>query len=674
MTGADISIASFSTRQNHPIKIHQKRFASTSNAASPVNNTIQDYSFTNLVEMQIKSCQNNKDAKFLGTKAGNTFNFVTFGEFAELVNKFRGVLKNQFDIGVDDKIAMISNNRLEWAVAYYATNSLGAQIVPMYEAQAEKDWRYIINDSEAKLVIVASEKIYEKTKDLPNNFANVKHLLCFDAPEDSPSSYKRLMNEVDASKIPEPFIPTPDHLTVIIYTSGTTGNPKGVELTHHNIVSNILGLKELWGDLLTLRQQSLSFLPWAHVFGLTCDLHSLLAHGSAVAIAPTRETILECIDIIRPTAMTSVPMLFNRVYDAVHAQVKSQSPIKQKIFHAALAIARERNTILEFGGKPSGWLEWKYKLADKIVMSKIRDKMGGNLQYMASGGASVSPPVLQFFEDIGVPICEGYGLTETSPVITSSFLGWSARRLGCVGVPLHGNTVKIMDPNTLTEVAHGEEGEVCCAGGNVMKGYRNNPKANEEVFFQHAGQRFFRTGDLGRLVDGKFLKITGRIKEQYKLENGKYVVPAPIEDALCRSLFVAQVYMTGVNKPYNVGLVVPNFVNLLKWAEKEGFPNIKPDDREALESLVQNPKVVKLLSAEIIHSSAMMKSYERIQKWYPIVDAFTQENGMMTPKMSVRRNVVQKTYDDKIEAMYDNKIGNYIDIHKGSRKPSPDNL
>jgi len=308
-------------------------------------------------------------------------------------------------------------------------------------------------------------------------------------------------------------------------------------------------------------------------------------------------------------------------------------------------------------------------LADKIVFSKIREVLGGRIQYIGSGGAATSLKVVQFFEDVGVPILEGYGLTETSPVVASSSDEWRRRRLGCVGVPLYNVTVKIFNPATKEEVPLGEEGEICVSGSSVMEGYRNNPQANEEVFSIHNGLKFFHTGDLGLFVDGKFLKITGRIKELYKLENGKYITPTPLEDSLCRSQFISQAMIYGSNRKYNTALIVPDFVQLADWAKKTPeIPTLDLSTPEAQLNIFKNESIIKLFNSEILAAGSVMKGFERIHRWTPIVEPFSQENNLLTPKMSLRRNLIVKKYESDIEEMYgDNKRG-YQTVHEGTPK------
>ena len=398
-------------------------------------------------------------------------------------------------------------------------------------------------------------------------------------------------------------------------------------------------------------------MPWSHVYGQTAELHALLSTGSTLALT-TREQILENIKLVRPTLIVSVPMLFNRVHDAVHKNIAEGSAIKRFAFNMAISVARERNELLENHKPVSSWLALKHKIADKIVLSQIRARLGGRVRYMAAGGAATSVQVLRFFEDIGIPIVEGYGLTETSPIICASSTSWVTRKTGTVGVPLPGLVVKIVNPETLEDLPSGD-GEICVSGPSVMVGYRKNEKANEEVFFMKDGKRFFRTGDMGHWADGKYLQLTGRIKEQFKLLNGKYVVPAPLEDKLCRSSYIAQALLYGDNRPFTVALLVPNTVEIRSWAKKK---KIEGADSIDLMKLIQIEAVNSLISAEVRNLSASLKSYERPTRWAIVSEAFSQENQMMTPKLSLRRNNIIKAHLPLIESLYTGQEGYFTGL------------
>ena len=648
------------------------------------------YSFKTLVQMQEASVKKFADSPLFGTKKGSQFEWMKFSEFGKCVQLFRNVLIHH-NINKGDKVAVISNNRVEWAVAYYATNSLGASFVPMYEAQLEKDWEYILEDSGSKVLLVANDKIYNKTKKYIGKLGSLESILCFDVRESTTYSYKHWMDLV--AKEPPRAVSevNPDDLAVIIYTSGTTGKPKGVKLSHHNLVSNVKGIIAIGSDKdgheMVSGQTSLAFLPWAHIYGQTCDLHSFIAAGSSIAIAQ-REELLDSLAIVKPTIINSVPVLYNKVYDGVMKKMSEGSPIVKSLFDKAMTVARKRNDALEFG-KPVGFLtELQFRVLDKIVLSKIRDRLGGRLVGMTCGGAALSDPVLKFFTDIGIRTLCGYGLSETSPVVTFCGPEWKDRRLGSVGVAIPGMEVAILDPSTLEEVPLGTDGEICCAGESVMVGYHNNPKADEEVFLFKNGKKYFRTGDQGKIVEGRFLMITGRIKEQFKLNNGKYVVPISTEDSLTRSQYIAQALLYGDNKKYTVALLVPemtevkycyiiathictfilyiielyiiiDITQVKQWLIKREPNTASLSDKD----IIENISVKALLSEEVVKASVGLKSYERPHGWVAIPEPFSQENQMLTPKMSIRRNNVMKTYGDLILGIYDGKTGTTV-THK----------
>ena len=611
-------------------------------------------SYRSLVDILEDSCVKFADKHVLGTRVGDEFKWMDYKSLGREVEKFRNVLVHH-KIGRNDSVAIIANNRVEWVVAWYATVSLGAQFVPMYEAQLEQEWRYIIEDSGAKMVLCANDAVYSKVKTYINNVGNVRSALAFDTKDkDQLHSYQRWMETVEHEEPVRKAQGAGDDVACIIYTSGTTGNPKGVELSMNNLSSNVDALAHRWKHELNPDNVSLAFLPWAHVFGQTAELHSAIRNGSAMGIVTDREQILESFGMIKPTVLVSVPALFNRIYDGIMAKITEASPLKQKLFWAAKNAKRELNAKLEYGEDPGAWTSFKAKVADKVVFSKIRDNLGGQLRWAAAGGAATSREVAEFFEDLGIPVCEGYGLTETSPVITAGNNGWENRRLGCSGVVLKDISVRIVDPETLEERPPGEDGEVITAGPHIMVGYRNNEAATDEVITYKDGKRWFHTGDLGHFEDGKFLKITGRIKEQYKLENGKYVVPAPLEDMLCRSRYVLQSFVYGDNQKFNVCLIVPDMAQLEAWAEKNSG-GLK--DGETPNDLLTRNDVQKLIANEVRAASSTMKGFEAPKRWMYLEEPFTPDNHMLTPKMSIRRKNVMGKYEPLIHGLYDNTVG-----------------
>lgn len=639
----------------------------------PVTPSFMDFEFTNLVEMQQKACKHYAPNRLFGTRVGDNFEWMNYGDFGKLVDNTRKVL-HKLGIGYNSRVAIISNNRVEWAALQFAAMGLGGQLVPMYEAQPQSDWEYIINDCGASVVVCANQSIYDKVKDYPGKLGQVKHLLSLDTAADDSINYQKLVQAADQQPDAPIYPVAQEDLATIIYTSGTTGKPKGVELMHQNIVTVIVGARALNKERLNKAYTSLAFLPWAHVYGLSTELNALISAGSAMGIVPSRDQIVESIGMIRPDVIVAVPAMFNKVYDGIFKNVRSLPLLKQKLFYFALKNSRKRNQALEFG-KPAPFVaDLLHGIFDKLVFKPIREKLGGNLKYMGSGGAAASIEVLQFFEDIGIPVCEGYGLTETAPIMSANSIGWENKRLGTVGPPFPGMDVRCVDPETLETVPPGEVGEVVISGPNVMRGYHNKKEATDEVIFFKDGKRFFKTGDMGRFVDNKFLQITGRIKEQFKLENGKYVVPAPLEDIYARGPLIAQSFLYGANQPYTVLLVVPNYVELAAWAKshkKDALLALIPDAAKVsslaekdFEALFSHEDFVYAVTKELLRNGKGVKAYEQPHVWQPLGQPFSQENQMQTPKMSLRRPIILKAYQDKIDAMYKSTGGHRIEYPK----------
>lgn len=354
--------------------------------------------------------------------------------------------------------------------------------------------------------------------------------------------------------------------------------------------------------------------------------------------------ILEDLQLVKPTCLFSVPTLYKKVYDGVNNLVESASPLRRKLMKSALEMG-EAKVLADNGTGPrlSSIERIKLSVLDRLVLSKIRNRFGGNLQKGFSGGAAVPAEVVSFMDSIGIPICEGYGLTETSPIMTLNVP--EKRKIGSVGRALGDVMVYIVDENG-QPVAPGEEGEICCVGPNVMKGYYTNQEATDEVISiaPDGKSRMFHTGDQGKMDEEGWVSVTGRIKEQYKLENGKYVVPSPIESAISMSRFINQVVLCGANRPFNVALLVP------EWPAIRTELNIDGDVID--EQLANDAKVKELIDNEIIQSCIKLKKFE-IPKEFAFVAPFTAANNMLTPKMSIRRHKVMEAYEELISSMYD---------------------
>ncbi len=603
--------------------------------------------FSNLVDMQQKSVAKFGTRRAFGTKQHGTWQWTTYADFGRRVDNVRGGLAAR-GVGKGDAVAIISTNRVEWAIAAYATYGLGAMFVPMYEHQLEREWNYILNDSGAKLLLAATRDIYDRVVDWPAELDQLESVVGLDLDDADDSSLANLELAGKAKPAPVATI-DPHDLCGFIYTSGTTGKPKGVLLSHNNFTSNIIAMHQVFP--LDPDDSSVSFLPWAHSFGQTVELHAMLSMGCAVALAESIEKLVDNFGEVRPTVMVSVPRIFNKIYDGVRKRMAEEGGLKQKLFEAAIAneAKRERDDSVNFtspravlaklkqDGAQSLLVELQHEVFDRLVFTKIRARFGGRLKYAFSGGAALAPEVAEFIDRIGIMVYEGYGLTETSPIATANHRG--GRKIGSVGRAIPGVTIKI-DTSAIKDDS--SDGEIIVYGPNVMKGYHNLPEETAAVMTEDGG---FRTGDRGRMDADGFVFITGRIKEQYKLENGKYVVPAPLEEQLQLSPNILQAYIDGANKPYNVALIVADREALEKWAKAQGMTG-------TYEQILDKSATKRLVRGELDRHSAEFKGYERIREFALLSEEFTTENGMLTPKMSLKRRRVAEKYGDLLSGLW----------------------
>jgi long-chain acyl-CoA synthetase len=585
--------------------------------------------FGNLVDLFERSVKAFGPRPLFGVKRSGQWTWTTYEEVGRRVDACRGGLAS-LGIGRGDRVAIVSNNRIDWAVAAYACYGLGAAVVPMYEAQLAREWGFICDDCGAVAVIAATAEIHEKCREFARDVPSLKHVIGLALPADDPRSFEAVL--AAGARNPVPAVrPEARDTACLIYTSGTTGSPKGVILSHGNIASNIGAVHEMMP--MGAADRSLSFLPWAHSFGQTCELHALLSLGASMAICEDLTKLVEQLPEVQPTLLISVPRIFNRIHDGVRQQIAAKPAPIQRLFHAALRAAKARREGRRLGVRERLALA----LADRLIFSKVRARFGGRLKYAFSGGAALSREVAEFIDGLGITVYEGYGLTETSPIATANRPG--AHRIGSVGKAIPG--VRIAIDRSGTEDP--DQGEIVVHGPNVMQGYHNREQDNQAVFTADGG---FRTGDLGHLDADGFLYITGRIKEQYKLENGRYVAPAPLEEQLKLSPYVLNALVYGANRPYNVALVVPNLEALRKWATGEGI--FAQRDAELLE----HPRVVALFLAEADRCAADWRGFERIQRVTFTTEDFTTQNGLLTPTLKLKRRVAWQRYGPQIEGLY----------------------
>ena len=578
--------------------------------------------FQTLVDIYHGSVKSFPDSPLFGTKQAGHWKWMTYREFGKKTDAFRAGLAG-LGLTRGDTVAIIANNRPEWAIAAYACFGLGVAFVPMYEAQSSKDWDFIVKDSAAKALIVATDAICEKTKAL---FADIL-IISLDPSTKTGDKIHSFAKLAETTEKVATITPSEKDMACLIYTSGTTGKPKGVILSHGNIASNVSAIHECFPWSPTDR--SLSFLPWAHVFGQTCELHGLFSMGGSLAIAESVDKILDNLAEAKPTLLFSVPRIFNKLYSAVQKQISTKPGIVQSMVKSALKTRKKQRN----GEEVSLGEGLVLAVTDKVVFSKVRDRFGGNLKYAFSGGAAISTEVAEFIDSLGVMVYEGYGLTETSPIAASNYP--NHRKIGSVGKAIP--KVKI----TLSP-----ENEIIVYGPNVMQGYHNRKEENDAVFTADGG---FRTGDMGRLDAEGFLYITGRIKEQYKLENGKYVVPTPLEEQLKLSPYVANAMVYGDNRPFNVALVVANIDAVKKWAAENGVSESDPA------KLVANAKVRALFKGELETYGEKFKGFEGVKDFALIAEDFTTENDMLTTSLKVKRKKVTDVYQSVIDALYTKK-------------------
>ncbi|MBW6462636.1 MAG: long-chain fatty acid--CoA ligase [Firmicutes bacterium] len=557
---------------------------------------------------------------------------LSYGEIGKRINNARGGLA-KLGIGKDDAVGIIAPNRPEWAVLAYATYGRNARFIPMYEKELTQTWKYIIADSAVKFLMVSSQDIYDEVKGFCDEIETLEKIFIIDS--DSEISMAALEKIGEEAPV-EPLIPVFDDVAVLIYTSGTTAEPKGVLLTHGNLTYCSRAGYRLYPDLVE-SQVGISMLPWAHSYALSAELNNWIQFGGSLGFMRDVTTLAEDLKIIRPTYLISVPRVFNKIYDGIQLKMSDAGGLKKKLFDLACATAREKRELAE-EGRTNGFLNFKQKLLDKIVFSKVREAMGGRVTGALTASAAMNKEIAEFYYDIGIPIYDCYGLTETSPAVTmNSPNDW---RIGSVGKVLDGQKV-VIDRTVSEEGA--EDGEIIVYGPNIMKGYHNKPEETAAVIMADGG---FRTGDRGRFDEDGFLWITGRIKEQYKLTNGKYVFPAVIEEEVKLMPYVANAMVYGDGKPYNICLILPDFEVTARWAAIENV-SADPDD------LLSNEKFRDMMTEEIkAHLRNTFGGYEIPEKFLFLREDFTIENRMLTQTMKLKRRNVIDTYADDIEKLY----------------------
>jgi len=581
----------------------------------------------NLVELQQTSCQRFADRPLFAEPRAGAWRWITYREFAAKVDDLRAGLV-ALGVVAGDRVAIVSRNSIAWATAAYATYGLGATFVPMYEAQRPDEWKYILGDCGATVVFGSTAEVVAELDAMRPELLALRHVVAIDGSADDPRSLRGVVERGRGRGV-SAVQPAPGSIAGLVYTSGTTGRPKGVMLTHANLTSNIAAMASAFP--IRPDDRTVSFLPWAHVYGQVCELHFLMSVGASTAFNQELDHLVDDLQEIRPTLLVAVPRIFNRIHDRVRAQIAGRARLIGALFAAGLA-ANERASRGERLGLLTRIIRW---LADHLVLAKIRRRFGGRLRYAISASATLGPDVARFVDGLGIPVYEGYGLTETSPAISTNRPG--ARKVGSVGQLLPGVAVRIDATVSPTP----GEGEIVVYGPNVMSGYHNQPAETARAIQADGG---LRTGDLGHLDADGFLYITGRIKEQYKLENGKYVMPGPLEEQLALSPYIRTVMLYGAGHDHNVALISLDVDHIRAWAERDGV--------ELSTDLAGDLSVRALITRELDHQSAQFRGYERPHGFVLVTDDFTIANQLLTPTLKLKRHTVLARYGAQLEAVY----------------------
>ena len=584
----------------------------------------------NLIEMLDNSRKLYADRPLFGTKREGIYEWTNYEQFAEKVDNFRGGLAS-LGVSSGDKVAVISKNTEEWAVSAYATYGLCGQHIPMYETQMAKEWEYIARDCGAKVLLVANTTVLEQTRDFPERIDSLDHVVLLSGnSSDEIKTYSDLL-ETGRDNPAEVQQPASESPMGMIYTSGTTGEPKGVILSHKNVIFECQAVLPLLG--MTENDRTLAFLPWAHVFGQVAEVHGLISSGGSAGLVEDVNTLIDELGVVKPSMFFAVPRVYNRIYERLIGQMQEKPGFIRSLFYAGLKQAkRERE------GETLGFMDnLTLTLARKIIFKKVLNRFGGNLRIAVSGASALSPNVAEFVNDLGISLYEGYGLSENTAALTVNYPG--ARRFGSVGKPLPGVRIEI---DNSVQGSKEEDGEVLAYGENIMLGYHNLPEKTRETIIEDGG---LRTGDLGHLDSEGYLYITGRVKEQYKLDIGEYVAPAPLEESLKLSAYIDQVMLYGFNRPNNVALIVAAMPAVEQFAQSNGISG-------SGESLLKETRIQELFREQLKIYGKDFKSFEHPENFALLAEEWSIDNGLLTPTLKLKREVVEKQFKSQIESLY----------------------
>jgi long-chain acyl-CoA synthetase len=549
-------------------------------------------------------------------------------EYVELTDAISYSMMH-LDIGPGDKVGIVSGNRPEWNMIDFAAMQIGAVSVPIYPTISQDDYRHILNHAEMKIIFIEGKELHKKLNPLLPEMKSLKEIITFSPQDDGYKYFDQLVELGKQNPQPERLAAIKQSIketdiASIIYTSGTTGIPKGVMLSHSNIINNFKNVAEIpakWNN------KALSFLPICHAYErMLVYLYHYL--GMSIYYVENLGTISQSIKEVNPTMMSCVPRLLEKIYDKLYSSGKTLSFTKRTIYYWAFKLATKYQL-----DNNNLWYNIRLKIADKLIYSHWRAAIGGNFDIVVSGGSAIQSQMAAFFSAIGMPVFEGYGLSETSPVIAVSRRGKHQRRFGTVGLPLPGVEIKISDEN-----------EILCRGHNVMQGYYKDPELTSKVI---DSESWFHTGDTGKFTPEGLLVITGRLKSIFKTSFGKYVNPEVIESKFSESHFFENIIVLGENQKFAVALIVPDFQYLKSWCETNNITYTTNSE------MINNAEVNKKIREEIKDYNRFFGDYEQIKRYQLIADEWTVANGILSPTLKVKRKIIAERYAGVIEKLFD---------------------
>ncbi|SHH46121.1 AMP-dependent synthetase/ligase [Halobaculum gomorrense] len=583
---------------------------------------------------------------------------LTYAEMHDLVRRLSAGFR-ELGVAAGDRVGIFANTRMEWAHSDFALLGAGAVVTTVYKSSSSDQVRHLLDDPGASGVVVENRDLLERVFAIEDDL-DLEFVILLDGEAHERDDVYTLGEVHDLGAAVDPgdgwvIDRDLDDLASLIYTSGTTGTPKGAELTHRNFLANVDQCMRRFGDrpdkpddvpVVDEESVTLSFLPLAHVFERLAGHFMMYAAGATVAYAESPDTLRDDFGLVSPTTATSVPRVYEKLYAAIREQA-SESSVKERIFNWATGVGREHHRAAD----PGVSLRARYALADRLVFSNVKEALGGNVDFFISGGGSLSADLCELYHGMDVPILEGYGLTETAPVVAVN--PPEEPKVGTIGPPVHDVDVRIDDEvsgvnGTAAGAGKGGEvGELLVRGPNVFGGYRNLPEATAEAFVEIDGDRWFRTGDVVEVREDDYITFRERAKQLMKLSTGKYVPPGAIEDSFAASELVEQAMVIGDSKRFVSAIIVPNLPAVRKWSDEQGHDLPSDDD-----ALCRDDRVRGLIQAEVDRVNEEFEAHETIKQFRVVPEEFSEENDLLTPTMKKKRRNILERYADDIGSIY----------------------